>query len=535
MKHHSGWLRIFVLISIILAVSGSRPVTAHSLSPQNTILVTTVLDEFNTTGSGTGCALREAIESANTESAFGGCDAGVVGADTITFKTGINHIQLSIDGGASEELSNSIGDLNITSDMTIQGNGQYTTIIDASYQTINPSRIFRIENSTLVNTVVIMDLSLWSGDSGDFGGGSIYNKEYLTLEDVAIKNSHSSGYGGAINTSYAPPGGLTTLLRHCDIENSSTDYQGGGVYAQFSLTVEDSIFYHNSTASPSDGSGGGGIYSLIGPLTITGSSFIHNTSANDGGNLYVNASDHTTTIEDSIFTEGLADGDGGNIYAWSSPGFTVHFYLRRSEISLGTAAHGGGISNNMTLSMENVTTSGNNANLGGGLYAASDHSSITMNSSTLVYNGDDDPGYGDGIYNNNGPFQFVNSIIAFNGYSGIAVGHGWDCGGSLSSPPSLGHNLSSGDSCYANMPASGDQAHTDPLISPLNRNGGFSQTHALSSGSPAIDSGDEYNCPETDQRGWFRPMDGDAVIGAVCDKGAYEYSSLFGYLPLIKK
>ena len=49
------------------------------------IPVNTTTDEFNTSGTGTGCSLREAIQAANTDSAFGGCTAGS-GADTINLQ-----------------------------------------------------------------------------------------------------------------------------------------------------------------------------------------------------------------------------------------------------------------------------------------------------------------------------------------------------------------------------------------------------------------------------------------------------------------
>ena len=54
---------------------------------------------------------------------------------------------------------------------------------------------------------------------------------------------------------------------------------------------------------------------------------------------------------------------------------------------------------------------------------------------------------------------------------------------------SLGYNLSSDDGGgYLTGP--GDQINTDPLIGPLQDNGGPTFTHALLPGSPAIDAGD---------------------------------------------
>lgn len=56
----------------------------------------------------------------------------------------------------------------------------------------------------------------------------------------------------------------------------------------------------------------------------------------------------------------------------------------------------------------------------------------------------------------------------------------------------------------------------DPMLGPLQNNGGNTQTMALLPGSLAIDTGDPATCLSTDQRGISRPQ------GAACDIGAYE-------------
>src|SRR5690606_35293253 len=56
----------------------------------------------------------------------------------------------------------------------------------------------------------------------------------------------------------------------------------------------------------------------------------------------------------------------------------------------------------------------------------------------------------------------------------------------------------------------------DPLLGPLQDNGGFTRTHLPAPGSAAIDSGDPEHCDGVDQRGVPRPQ------GPRCDIGAVE-------------
>ena len=49
------------------------------------------------------------------------------------------------------------------------------------------------------------------------------------------------------------------------------------------------------------------------------------------------------------------------------------------------------------------------------------------------------------------------------------------------------------------------------MLSDLGNYGGSTQTHALMTGSPAIDAGDTNDCPNIDQRGTARPVDGGAA------------------------
>ena len=84
---------------------------------------------------------------------------------------------------------------------------------------------------------------------------------------------------------------------------------------------------------------------------------------------------------------------------------------------------------------------------------------------------------------------------------------------------SHGYNLSNDDGGgYLTGP--GDQINTDPLLGPLQDNGGPTFTHALLPGSPAIDAGDPNFIPPpfNDQRDC--PF--DRVFNGRIDIGSFE-------------
>ena len=167
---------------------------------------------------------------------------------------------------------------------------------------------------------------------------------------------------------------------------------------------------------------------------------------------------------------------------------------------------------------------GNSANDGGGAY---NYGFNNGNASLRAVNSTFSGNSAGGIFNyrvNDGSASLeVGSIILYAGASGNNINN--DSG----VVTSLGYNLSS-DSGGGFLTATGDQTNTNPMLGPLQDNGGPTFTHALIDGSPAIDKGKNLSTSPTDQRGNPRTFDDPNAVNASggdgTDVGAYETSEL---------
>ena len=254
------------------------------------------------------------------------------------------------------------------------------------------------------------------------------------------------------------------------------------------------------------------------------------------------------TVSDGNATTGCCDAQGGGIYVTSSPASNLE--VIESIVSGNRAGSGGGIysSTNLdgtsTTTIVNSTISGNTATgeagKGGGIYNFDGRmyitgSTITKNYAPTKYQSS---GGGAGVASFGDTFTetvVANSIISDNSSncseaSACNFRHDGDVdfvNSTHNSFTSQGHNII-GDSSLEWDPntcgqckaidafnKTGDQRGvTDPKLGPLQDNGGLTQTHALLTGSPAINRGSTTLA--TDQRGVSRPQ------GAADDVGAFE-------------
>jgi hypothetical protein len=361
----------------------------------------------------------------------------------------------------------------------------------------------------------------------------------LTLQGAGASSTAVDGSGtGSV---FSIGSGYTVTISSVTIRNGNYSW-GGGVYiGNFSaLTLTSSTVFSNTGTS-----GAGGIFHWGNTLTIDSSSFISNTAGGggDGGAILNNGG--ALSMVNCTVTSNTADGVGGGIASWDGT-LSVSNSTVSGNQATGTMSRGGGIFNDGSavltsvtvnrntanddgggihnqdpMTMTNVTISGNTAGYGGGLLHT-DAYTLTIVNSTIASNTVTTGSAGPGGIQNYGIVTFRNAVLAHNQNANCS---------NADTMISNGHNLDSGATC--GLSATGDITDTDPLLGPLQDNGGDTWTHALLQGSPAIDTGTNTGCPPTDQRGVSRPVDGDLDGTATCDIGAYEYEARTAYLPLV--
>jgi hypothetical protein len=166
-----------------------------------------------------------------------------------------------------------------------------------------------------------------------------------------------------------------------------------------------------------------------------------------------------------------------------------------------SATYNGGAIFAPRATLSNCTVSGNSANIGGGIFVF--HTPTTQ-------------------------INLVNTIVAGN----TATSSGPDISGTIASAD---HNLignasgSSGLKNGVNGNIVGGNGHPviNPMLGPLQNNGGPTMTMALLAGSPAIAAADNSMAPATDQRGFTRIDE----TGETTDIGAFEVQSFDPPLP----
>ncbi len=403
------------------------------------------------------------------------------------------HLLAALADGGTVTFSCS-GTITLTAEITIAAD----TTIDGSGQTVTISgnhavRVFQVNPGA---TLDLSSLTIANGAAGmDERGGGIFNSGTLNLNHSTLTGNRAGGiYGGA---GIYNNGGMLTVSNSTFTGNSGGTYTiGGGISNNTgTVTVTNSIFAGND-----GGSEGGGIANRLGTLTVSDCIFSANRAATFGGGISNTAG--VVTVTNSIFADNYGGYDGGGIT--NSEG-TMTVSSSTFSGNHGGCGGGGAYNYHGPLNLTNSTLSGNSAGYcgsggGGGIYNLG---VLTLSSSTLTSNTTVIGAGGIGAHSA-ATTILKNTIVANSLAGGNCDAYIIDGGGNLSYPDTTCPGI-----------------NADPLLGPLQDNGGPTQTHALLPGSAAINAGDPAGCTDhqgnplnTDQRGFPR-------FGR-CDIGAYE-------------
>jgi hypothetical protein len=356
-----------------------------------------------------------------------------------------------------------------------------------------------IASSTIASNQGIGGPASYGGTGGNSEGGGLYNGGTLTVSNTTLSSNSAVGTfrggGGIYNQG-------TLTVSNTTLSGNSAAYSGGGIYNTGTLTVSNSTLAGNSASAVDGPSAAGGGICNLGTLTVSNSTLAGNFASYWGGGIY---NVGTLTVSNSTLAGNSAVG----------------------TFSYG----GGGICNLGTLTVSNTTLSGNSASGiygrgGGGIYNVGTFP-VTLTNVTLTANRANTgfSSHGGGLSVNSGSPVLQNTLIAgnFNGatgttrddvYGAVDASGDYNLIGDGTGTTGLSDGVNGNHVGSASSPI-------DPLLGPLQDNGGPTLTHALRSGSPAIDAGNNLYATDWDQRGEGFPR----IVNGIIDIGAFEFQS----------
>ncbi len=425
LEHHAGDVQTQSLISRATAndwqvlLSVINVTTTDDIVDAAAVDLLSVATLISNPGPDGFISLREAIIATEADA---GADEIRLAAETYI---------LSIAGNGVD------GDLDITGDLTIRGQGALGTTIDGN----RIDRVFDV--STGVVEIDALTITGGKSDNGEEAGGIRLDGGTLTLNDITFdSNTSTNKHGGALHVENGTLFVYDSLFVNniADPDTAPSYRDGGAIYNEGVATLERVTFDSNM------GDKGGAIHNH-GTLTLTDVAF-YNNSASFAGGAIDNHRGGTVILDRVTFEANTSSGQGG---AMRTDGPT---------------------------SFDAVTLSGNIAAGDGGALKVMSGGTVDISHSTFVAN--ISSATGGAISSDSNNVTLASSLFADN----IAAVASDAIDGTITS---TGFNIVD-DAGYAAGIAT-DLIGIDPLPGPLQNNGGYVKTHAVSTGSAAVNAG----------------------------------------------
>jgi len=441
---------------------------------------------------GATCTLDDAIKSANTNTAVGGCTSGAAGSDTLDLTA---NILLSASPSP------------VTSEIILDGNGFY----------IDGNAANRILYVSTGGDLTINNVTLQNGSA--LWGGALYNYQgTVAINDSTLTGNDASGNGGAIDI-FGVNAQLT--LTNCTVSGNTAVGNGGGIANYYG-----SVKIYNSVITGNDGAEGGGVHTYQGYVRIENTTLSYNDAVGeDGGAL--RSDNGGVVLVGSTVNGNTAVDDGGGLDNRGGGQMTVlNSTISGNHAGSGASNDGGGFRNvtDGKAYFYNVSIVNNTAgNVGGGIA----HNSVSIDGGALVelhrtlVSGNRASVSANEVYGNT--FYATNAddynLFGDSGETSAQAFTDFTPGATDLNATSDGLNALLTDILNTTL-ANNGSAITTP--------GGVVQTLALVLGSPALDKAPNADCTaapinDIDQRGFPRNVDFVPPPTANdCDIGAFE-------------
>jgi hypothetical protein len=405
------------------------------------------------------------------------------------------------------------------------------------------------------------------GSGGAYGGG-IFTYGALVFDNSGVilsyaKANVSVAFGGG---AYAH--GDVTMISSSLFMNSATSTSsnalGAGLFARSDVFSSNTFFYTNSATSSMAKAMGGGLYVkgkadlYVSRVRYNSTTATISTATGGGAHVVGGLKLRKTTLSSNKADGGVSLGGGA-----LAGGFYSYYSTIDGNSATSSGGRGGAIYSNGSAVLKNSTVSNNttDGNIGGLDLYGGDYVSKTLTVTNSTISGNSGGNLMGGMYADAGTVDIFNTTIAFNTagvgkttvylapglavaarpgantirlYSSIFAQNYYGSSESDLSTANSNPSIAGSDNLVrvaaANVPIGTSTAC--PLLGVLRNNGGRTSTHALLSGSPAIDAGDSINVNDYDQRGstvnngtalnYIRVSGPIGDLSPRADMGAYE-------------